>query len=269
MPTAADDEPEEEFPRRSADHDPAIENEPHLRGGEFQADPSEHFAGRELDPLGASPSDEDQLEASVWDEPGLKGIGAVPDADALTYDRWLAEGERNTTDRQSWLICFGLACLAGPAAVIGTFLSQSSGRVPELIMVALVGPLIEEVMKSAFILWVVEKRPYFFKTASQIMICAMASGFIFAAIENLLYLNVYIPNASAGLAAWRWSVCVALHVGCTCISAFGLRRVWAKTTIERTRPEIALASSFIIAAVATHALYNSAAIIFSGYIEAF
>jgi hypothetical protein len=249
-------------------HDPAIENEPHMRGDEFVADPTENLAGRELDPLGATPSKEDQVEASVWDEPVL-AAAAGPGEDDYTYERWLADGERSTTIRKSWWICFGVACLAGPAAVAGTFISQSFRSAPPFVMMSIVGPLVEEIMKAAAILWIVEKRPYLFKTGAQILVCAVASGMMFAAIENVLYLNVYVPNASPALSAWRWSVCVALHVGCTCISAIGLRRVWQKTISQRVKPEMALASTYIMAAVATHALYNTAAIIFSGLTSAF
>ena len=260
----------EERPQFGPSNDPAIENEPHMRGHEYEMDPSEARAGFELDPLGATPTQEDQLEASVWDEPGLsaKEFGVAPSAESLTYDRWLAHGERKTSEAKSWWLCLIVACVSGPAAVIGTFLSQS-GSAPAIVMICLVGPLAEEVMKAAAILWVVEKRPFFFKSVSQIMICGVMSGLVFAAIENVLYLNVYIPNASPGLAAWRWSVCVALHVGCTCISAYGLSRVWKKTTIQRTRPEIALASTFIIASVLTHAAYNTAATIASGFSQTF
>jgi hypothetical protein len=264
----SDEEPDEPSPKFDPSADPAIENEPHLRGGDFQSDPSEAHAGKELDPLGATPSIEDRLEASVWDEPAIaSGLGVAPAAGDLTYDRWLTQGEEETSPNRSWWICLIVAAISGPAAVLGTFFTQSTNSIPPVMMICLVGPLVEEVMKAASILWVVEKRPFFFKTPAQIVVCGIMSGLVFAAIENLLYLNVYIPNPTPGLATWRWTVCVALHTGCTCISAFGLRKVWQRTMAERTRPNIAIASTYIIAAVLTHAIYNTAATLFSGLAE--
>jgi RsiW-degrading membrane proteinase PrsW (M82 family) len=116
-------------------------------------------------------------------------------------------------------------------------------------------------MKAAAILWIVEKRPYLFRSKTQILTAAMASGLWFAVIENFLYLNVYIANPSPAIIAWRWSVCVLLHVGCTFLVGLGLSRVWEHTMTARTRPQLSIASKFLMAAVICHAAYNTLAVL--------
>lgn len=80
-------------------------------------------------------------------------------------------------------------------------------------------------MKVALALWVVEKRPYLFKSTSRIVLCAAVSGVVFAAVENLLYLNVHIPNSNIELVRWRWTACVAPHGGCRLIAGEGLTQI--------------------------------------------
>jgi RsiW-degrading membrane proteinase PrsW (M82 family) len=130
-----------------------------------------------------------------------------------------------------------------------------------------VGPVIEEVLKIALATWIVEKRPYLFKSAGQIIVAAVCSGLVFAAIENLIYLHVYVPNPPLGLIAWRWTVCVGLHVGCSTVAANGLVRVWRNCVENFEKPQLSRAASYITAAVVIHGTYNSLAVVasFSNY----
>jgi hypothetical protein len=247
-------------------HHPSIEHEPHLASQEFEKDETELTAGMGLDPLGGPRSLDDEVEHSVWDEPARSvALSGETPASAVTYAEWLDKGEREVTRSKSALICLAVVLFAGPWAILGTFVSQLGGGTGAggVIAICLVGPLIEEIMKAAGILWIVEKRPFYFRSRKQILLCAIASGLWFAVIENLIYLNVYIDSPSVWIILWRWTVCVLLHVGCTFISGVGLSRVWQKTMTLRTRPQMSLASKFIIAAVICHAVYNTAAVLFS------
>lgn len=56
--------------------------------------------------------------------------------------------------------------------------------------------------------------------------------------------------------AFRWTICMAVHVLCTVISSMGLRRVW-RESLEKGRP-CRIADAFPMFALATvvHGLYN-------------
>ncbi len=240
--------------------DPSIEHEPHLRGGGFKADPSEAKAEETLAYQGA-PTDEDRLDQSVWDEPSLSPeLAPARPAHDLTYERWLDEGRNRTPLSRTWMLTFLLAAASGPLAILGVFwnVGDSPGSV---LGVVLFGPVMEEAMKAAAAAFLVEKRPYLFRSPFQIAICLLASGIAFAAIENLLYLNVYIPNASAGLAAWRWTVCTALHGGCSLIAGLGILRIWRDVFARKARPRLALGLPHLFAAAAIHGLYNLGAVL--------
>ena len=81
-----------------SNHDPSIENEPHL--GEGAAVGADLAGEPALFGAASTPTDVDH---TVWDEPSLvaeHGPDAAPEGQ-LTYARWLAEGVRSTTWRTS------------------------------------------------------------------------------------------------------------------------------------------------------------------------
>lgn len=250
-------------PRNPSRTDPSIENEPHLRQEEFAPDASEQAADRVLPPAERASEDE-QVAHSVWNEPALAGhfqqTGQTPDP-RLTYRAWLERKIEATDPLTTWLVTLGIALSAGPWAVLGALLTPPEQGGLQLVMVTVVGPLTEEVMKIAVALWVVEKRPYLYGSAFQIGFCAVAGGLAFAVIENLLYLYVYIPDASAALAAWRWSVCTVLHMGCSFIAGLGLVRIWQRTLQTKTPPELTRGIPLLITAVVVHGLYNGSVLV--------
>ncbi len=154
---------------------------------------------------------------------------------------------------------FCIVIVAGPLAIVGTLAQGifSSG----LMMIVIMGPTIEEIMKVAIPLWIVERRPWWFRSSAQILICGLCSGLAFAAVENVMYLNVYVPNPSPGLAQWRWSVCVLMHSGCSVIASLGVARVWRCITVSQSRPELSRGAAFLLAAVIVHGTYNAMAVL--------
>jgi RsiW-degrading membrane proteinase PrsW (M82 family) len=178
--------------------------------------------------------------------------------DAPIYGRWLKESRDRTAESTTWIVTVALAILAGPWAVLGAifgFQDASSG----LFLVVIFGPVMEEVLKVSAPLIVVERRPSFFSSPAQLLICAFMSGLAFAAIENVLYLEVYIPDPEPGIILWRWTACVALHSGCSLIAGFGIARVWRDVWERLDRPRLQLAAPFVVAAAAIHGIYNASA----------
>jgi len=235
--------------RRS--HDPDINHEPALRGTReaggdqlhdepaliglpkpvSEDDHAEHSVHNELAIL---PRDHDSTQVIDRDWPcpscdyNLRGrrVGEpCPECGARSlrrpdgleedgYASWYAKKIEQTTPRTTFWITLLCIVSGGPWAVLGAIFSGTGG----LLGVVVFGPVTEEVMKVAVIATLMEVKPYLVRSELAIRMAAVASGFGFAFIENLLYLNVYIANPSPDIIAWRWIVCTALHVGCTSLA---------------------------------------------------
>lgn len=247
---------------RRSENDPSIEQEPHLRNGAFQTDPSEVAAESNLRRETTASDLDDQVEHTVWDEPSLSRdlTGELPQG-GLTYARWIEKRLAETTTSRSWAVVIGVALAAGPWAILGAFIGGESTF--GILMLVAFGPMVEEMMKIAAALWVVEKRPFLFQSRAQIALCALAGGFVFAAIENVLYLKVYVEEPFALLIHWRWSACVALHMGCSLVASMGLMRIWAKSIEQHSRPELSTGLVYILVAIVIHGIYNGFAVLLS------
>jgi RsiW-degrading membrane proteinase PrsW (M82 family) len=200
-------------------------------------------------------------DSSVWDEPTTSAAlsGETPE-DATTYARWLDARLAERDVGRSWALTGLIALAAGPLAIMGAFWG-SGETVFSVLALVVFGPVVEEASKLAIPTFVVERKPYMFLSRIQILICGGAAGLVFAAIENLLYLYVYVPNPTAGLVAWRWSVCVALHVGCSTIGAIGLGAEWRDAVDARRKPDLVRSARWLIIATVVHGTYNGLAIV--------
>lgn len=253
-------------PRRGKpSRDPGIEHEPHLRGAPFEPDPSEQAAARHLERSARGETVDDHVERSVWDEPALAPqlSGAAP-PDALTYASWLDARRAETGWGRSWSVTLGTAASAGPLAVLGTLCgtwSLGAWSWFGIVSVTVLGPILEEMMKVALALWIVEKRPFLFRSRVQITACVLAGGFVFAAMENVLYLVVDASDPPPGLVQWRWTVCVAMHMICSAVAGLGLVRIWSGAMVTRSRPQLAAGAPFLIAAAVLHGAYNAVAVL--------
>lgn len=244
-PSEAPEEPE----AQSSVTDPTVFAEPWMKAVLHPPDVSDSGSAIPL----ADHVSEDQ---SVWDEPGLSRelAGEVP-KEGLTWYRWYLDQVAATSVAWSWGTTLGVAVVGGIFAIVGTLVQQSMSA-GQIMAVTVVGPTIEEVMKIALPLWLVEKRPWLYQNAGQILICAMASGLVFAAVENVLYLKVYINNPSAGLIQWRWTICVLLHSGCSTVAGIGAWKIWSRFQKEGRAPVLADGAPWIVAAIVLHGLYN-------------
>ena len=233
----------------SQDEDHSIENESHpSQDGDDIADPS---------------SETSRIEHTVWDEPALNPTARkqMP-ADAITYDRWLDRKIEERSDLSSWLTTLLLVMVAGPLAILGTFFTGSSTYLGVLNLTVF-GPATEEVMKVAVLMWLVEKRPFHLTSPLQIFFCACAGGLAFGVIENLIYLNIYIEDPGESLVYWRWTVCTALHAGCSIVASLGILRVWRTTMQRREKPRLADATPYLVTAIVIHGLYNGFCLLLS------
>ena len=237
--------------------DQSVHNEPHLRPGPRPVDPSERKAdkalGRDARRSGADYRD----KPSVYDEPdmfagragevieqdwncsgcgyNLRGLPAghpCPECGhrelyrpaptvSTSYQSWLRERIEKTTPAKAWLVTVLLALCGGPWALLATILGTNSGVLiggSVIVMTVIFGPAIEEALKIAAAAAIVEVRPYLFRRAEQVQIAAIGAALFFAVVENVVYLTIYVPNPPAELILWRWTVCTALHVGCTTVA---------------------------------------------------
>ena len=247
---------------RGPSSDPSINEEPHRRAGSQQPDPTETKADRLLRRNNSALSDDEKVEHTVWDEPGLSHeLAGNPKPGELMYATWLDERRARTSAARSWGIICLLALLSGPWAVLGAIWGSGQTAFSVLALVVF-APVVEEAMKLAAAAYVVEKRPFLFRSRLQILICALASGLAFAAIENLLYLHVYIPNPSPSQVAWRWTICTGLHAGCSLIGGLGLARIWKDVWARRGRARQPLGFPYLVTAIIIHGTYNGVVLLF-------
>ena len=239
-----------------------IRNEPGFTGELSHPVEPEHILEPDNESIFERQDRLQKIEHSVYDEPALADV----DKDAsieLSYMHWLAESWQKTSYLQSWMVTFGIVLVAGPLAVISVLFSSmfTHGSTWQMVNLVTFGPMLEEILKIALIYYIVEKKPYLFHGIFQILIAAMAGGLMFAVIENMIYLNVYIPDPSMEIITWRWSVCVLLHVSCSAIASFGLIRMWLDTFQRQNRPRLELAYPFLAAAMIVHGCYNGLALL--------
>lgn len=238
-------------------------------------DPSELITDKLFSRRNESVDSDEQIEHSVWDEPALStDMKNSSNISHLTYAGWLSMKISTMSTSRSWLITLAVALSAGPWAVIGALFigySDVSFYSAGFIAVVLIAPMTEEFMKIAIPLYIAEKRPFYFKSRLQVLLCIIAGGVVFAVIENLIYIYIYIPNPSAQIILWRWTICTLMHASATFIAGLGIMRMWADSNKGMSRPQLSLAYPYIITAIILHSLYNIFAIVlsYSGYFKGF
>jgi len=208
-------------------------------------------------------------EHSVWDEPALSNqLAGEPSPEALTHAGWVAEQWAQHEGRGSWRLTVGLALIAGPFAIAGALMGGSPSWFG-LFLVVVLGPITEELLKVAGPLFFMEKKPWRFASRLQIVLCAMAGGLVFAVIENIIYLEVYVDAPTPELVAWRWSVCTALHVCCSAIAGIGVASAWRRAAEMKGLAKLQDAMPLLLTAMVVHGLYNLAAVVLSSLEDAF
>lgn len=208
----------------------------------FSSNSLDHGGAVEDEPVFALPLD--SLKGDITGEPVLgleRPVKTYPDAGRVV----------------SWTTVFVVCALSGLLSVATTFISTIFyGGSASGLSVILFAPTIEEFAKVLPILIVLDKNPNLFRSTFQIIICAVVSGLSFAAIENVLYLNVYIRDPSVELVKWRWSVCVALHSTCCFVTSMGFAKAWRKFKLQPFTGWVKDVRFFLFSAIFIHCLYN-------------
>ncbi|MDF3128017.1 PrsW family glutamic-type intramembrane protease [Kiritimatiellaeota bacterium B1221] len=200
---------------------------------------------------------------SVWMEPLQNPDGSAKGKQL--YQKWFALEQAKQNPTRIWVRTLLLSLLAGPLAILTTFFTQHPGAGILLLVVA--GPVIEEMGKVLLPLMVMEKNPAKFSSRMQLLACAVAGGLAFGCIENLLYLHVYIQDASPALIRWRWTVCLFLHTGCSFIAGCGLAKSWRESVSEMQPPKFESAMPLLLTAVIIHGSYNFIALFLNATFE--
>ncbi|MCR5751177.1 MAG: PrsW family intramembrane metalloprotease [Kiritimatiellae bacterium] len=218
------------------------------------------------------------MNADIYDEPALAGT-ANPD-DAASVELWneealadtnaaKADSERHSQRlRELWSnppqsagrrLAALVPAASGAFAVICTLAKGTIGL--GLLAVAVGAPVIEEMAKVVLPLMLLEKRPWLYRGVSSIFTACIVSALVFASIENLLYITVYIPekDLTGALIKYRLVVCTSLHVACTAISAYGLAAAWRRAKDRCSEFDMAAATPYLATAMAIHGVYNAIA----------
>ena len=187
-----------------------------------------------------------------------------PPPDRVNYSNFLRRRIAATTDARSWR-AVAIAMLAGgPFAIVTAFVTNTFYGTWIIFLIAVVAPAVEEVAKVAITAWMVEVKPWLFRSAAQIRLAAVAGGLWFGVLENVYYVTVVLPAVGAPpeMYAFRWIVCTTLHVVTTFITSFGLVKVWSDATTQLRRPKFDDIWPWLLAAMIVHGVYNGGAIIF-------
>ncbi|PIE89232.1 MAG: hypothetical protein CR997_12335 [Acidobacteria bacterium] len=203
---------------------------------------------------------EDQHEHAVWDEPAQLARQAPPKG-AMSYSKWYAYHKEHTPELNRWLTWILVCLVSGPFAVLSALIFGNPTSVAGLMTLVLIAPIVEEIAKIGAPLVLLETKPYLISNRFQLIAAAMAGGLLFAVIENLLYLFVYIPNPTPEIAIWRWTVCTFMHVGTSTVASLGLVRAWRDGETYLKKPQLNKGFPLFIAAMVIHGSYNALAIL--------
>ncbi|QEG22577.1 hypothetical protein [Mariniblastus fucicola] len=242
-------------------NDPDIRNEPHLRPGNVDPnlDPAiDTPLGFNSAAIQFSPSSEEDIDHSVWDEPSLTPAvsASVPDS-ALTYANWLSQRRESWTQWQAWTVTLGVVLLSVPLAAIAAVISLFSGNqffVTDVILACIAGPIIQEIFKIMVPLWIVEKRPYFFTTWFQFFVFALVSATVFAAVSNF-FLSLAVKEVTRSFFLFQWVGILGLNLITASIATHGLETIWRNTINSGKPPKLDDGYPWFATAIGLHILF--------------
>jgi RsiW-degrading membrane proteinase PrsW (M82 family) len=172
---------------------------------------------------------------------------------------------RSSTSRSRMLTAALIAAVvSGPFAILGA-LFGTGGVLSMLLLVIVIAPLAEEMLKVAGALYLAEVRPWLVPSAAALVVIAVCSGLIFAAIENVFYLEVVIPDPTPEIVRWRWTFGPLVHGSGSLLAGIGVARMWHSLDAHNLRPVFKVAAPWIIAAAILHGAYN----LFAVWLELF
>lgn len=158
-----------------------------------------------------------------------------------------------------WLLLAPLVAMAGGVfAIVGAFIEESLHY--SIIAPFVAAPIIEESLKPSGVYLLLVKWPKALRSRLYTAFLAALGGLVFAVIENILYLKVYIEDPTTTVVVIRWSFGIMLHMGCSFIVGFGINdRLLA--SIKGEVPLLSGNKKFFIIPMVIHGLYNAMAVI--------
>jgi RsiW-degrading membrane proteinase PrsW (M82 family) len=199
---------------------------------------------------------------ALGDEPALAHLA---DANLPTFES-IYRSRRAATPRSKMLLAAALAAfLSGPFAILGALISPEGVLGSVVILVVVFAPVIEEMLKVAGALYLAEVRPWLVPSAAALVVVAVCSGLVFAAIENAIYLGVIIGDPTPEIVRWRWTFGPLVHGSGSLLAGIGVARMWRTLDGQGGRPVFGVAAPWIIAATVLHGGYN----LFATWLELF
>jgi hypothetical protein len=119
----------------------------------------------------------------------------------------------------------------------------------------LIGPTVEECLKVAAVILLIERRPFWIRSRTQLYVMTLGAAVLFAMADW-----GFNPMAlMAGKAAWnyyRLAAVLGVHLIATGVATSGLATVWQRTRDQRRRAELAPGIATLMVGIIIHALYN-------------
>lgn len=155
---------------------------------------------------------------------------------------------------------WSLALFSGLFAIVSSFIRQLTTGLPDILAAIVVAPPVEEILKIAIPIMVLEHREKWIGSGRDLLWLALGSALIFAIVENLLYSFVYLKNPSTELLFWRWSACTTMHVLASGLSGVGLMRAFNRSLRTDQPPRFVWEWPWLAGAIAVHMAYNTFAV---------
>ena len=207
-------------------------------------------------------------EGKTAEEMYYSSAAFEPGSSLKPSEQYVRTFQQETTSH-SMIFCLltTLCCgIAGGLIAVPIMFIQGNVSWFILLMLVVIGPFTEETLKQSGMIFQLEKLQGTVHSGWQFFLAGTMGGLVFGTLENLLYQYVYLhklpADRLAGIMAFRWTVCLFLHVSCTWVSAFGLKKVWQESRKRGIPCQIADAFPWFALAMMIHGLYNLAAFCF-------
>jgi len=146
-----------------------------------------------------------------------------------------------------------LALSGGVFGILGAFITEATHS--SLLGAFVAAPIIEETLKPSGLYLILAKWPRALRKPIYTAMLAALGGIAFAIIENLVYLNIYIPEPSTEIIIFRYTACVGIHALCSFIFGLGINL----KLLDSIRGHIRFLSCgkrYFFSAMILHGLYN-------------
>jgi RsiW-degrading membrane proteinase PrsW (M82 family) len=154
-----------------------------------------------------------------------------------------------------WLIAI-VGSVGGVGAAFINNSTISMDPTVGILLFVVAAPAVEEICKPLAIVFLLDKRPHWFRGSTEIIVLAACSALVFATLENLLYIFVNNPDGSASFVTFRLTICTALHMLASTVFGFGLAKMWRHIQDKGGHFDIDICFKYYVAAVIIHGAYN-------------